>query len=145
MATSPKSVRHLLKDKPTLKRLEREIGARQTLLADLIAHLPREVGPHCLAAQIDGARLTLHTDSPAWATRLRYLSNQLRSVLEPAYPELREIRIKVLLTRATGRRPPQRKPYKSAHAAEVIESSADATAPGPLRDALLRLSRTVKP
>jgi hypothetical protein len=145
MATSPKSVRHLLKDKPTLKRLEHGISSRRTLLGEGLAHLPREVAPHCLAAQIEGTRLTLHSDSPAWATRLRYFSNQLRSLLEPTHPDLREIRIKVLLTRASGRPAPKRKPYKSAHAAEVIESSAGATAPGPLREALLRLSRAVKP
>lgn len=144
MATSPKSVRHLLKDKPTLKHLEHGISARRTLLAEVRTHLPEEVATHCLAAQIEGARLILHSDSPAWATRLRYLSNQLCSLLEPGHPTLREIRIKVLLTRGTGR-PPARKPYKSAQAAEVIESSADSTAPGPLRDALLRLSRAVKP
>lgn len=145
MATSPKSVRHLLKDKPTLKHLERGISARQTLLAEVLAHLPTEVVPHCLSAQIEGARLTLHSDSPAWATRLRYFSNQLRSLLEPTHPALREIRIKVLLTRAAGRPPPQRKPYKSALAAEIIAASAGDAASAALREALLRLSRAVKP
>lgn len=145
MATSPKSVRHLLKDKPTLKHLERGISARRSVLAEVLAHLPAEVASHCLAAQIEGARLTLHTDSSAWATRLRYFSNQLRSLLEPTYPGLREIRIRILIARGPGRRPPQRKPYKSARAAQSIADGAAAAAPGALREALLRLSRAVKP
>jgi hypothetical protein len=144
MATSPKSVRRLLKDKPTLKHLELGISTRAALLAEVRRLLPDDLAGHCSAAQLDGHLLTLHADSPAWATRLRYLSAQLRSLMRLNHPALTEIRIRVIVSR----QPPaarKRRVQKSAEAAQIIHDSALSTSPGPLREALLRLSRALQP
>ena len=143
MARSPKSVRRLLQDKPTLKSLDREIAAQRALLTLVRQCLPADLATHCLNAQIHEDRLTLHTDSPVWATRLRYLATQLISVLKHEYPQLREIKIRLLVTRQppSGRTGPA---AKSDAAAAIIHESALDTQPSPLRDALLRLSRAIK-
>ena len=106
MARSPKSVRRLMKDKPTLKFLELEISAQKALLENVRRLLPGDLADHCVAARKRDQQLILHADSPVWATRLRYNSPQLISLLQPSHPSLREIKIKLVLARSDH--PPQR-------------------------------------
>ena len=143
MARSPKSVRRLLQDKPTLKFLDREIAAQHALLIEIRQSLPDDLAPHCVNAQMRDALLTLHADSPVWATRLRYLAIQLLNVLKHAHPDLREIRIKLLPEQHASqcRRDPV---HRSDKAATLIRDMAGDTGQGALQDALLRLSSAVK-
>lgn len=144
MAHSLKSVRHLLKDKPTLKHLEHEIGAQKALLARVHRLLPGELATHCVAARVDGRRLVLHCDSPVWASKLRFLATELRSLLQTDYPSLREIKIKLLPQR--GRVERRRMPARHSDlAAEMVRDSARALPPSRLRDALERLGKALKP
>ena len=46
MARSPKPVRQLLKDKPSLKILELEVSAQKALLADVRRLLPETIRTH---------------------------------------------------------------------------------------------------
>jgi hypothetical protein len=143
MARSPRSVRQLLKNKPTLKLIEAEISAQQALLEQVRQLLPGDLASHCVAAQERDQQLVLHLDSPAWATRLRYTSPQLLSLLKTAHPSLREIKVKMVLTRS----PPRRRlsaPHHSDLAAAIILDSAEDTKHPQLRDALLRLSHALK-
>ena len=143
MVRSLKSVRHLLQDKPTLKRLERELKAQQALLHDVRQCLPADVATHCLAAQKRDEVLVLHTDSPAWATRLRYVAPQLISVLRPEYPALRDVAVRLQVEpRRTTRT--QSKAHHSNRAAIIIPDSARHAKPGPLQDALRRLGDALK-
>lgn len=143
MARSPKSVRHLLKDKPTLKRLELEISAQKALLGQVRHLLPNELAGHCVAAQMRDQHLILHTDSPVWATRLRYFAPQLISLLKSGDPSLRGIKVRLVLTRS-----PQRRRLPAARhsdfAAAIIHDSAEDTKQPQLREALKRLSATLK-
>ena len=143
MAHSPKSVRHLLKDKPTFKRLELEISAQKALLNRVRRLLPDDLAAHCVAAQKRGQHLILHTDSPVWATRLRYFAPQLNSLLKADDPSLRGIKVKLVLTRSSRRRrlPAAR---HSDFAAAIIHDSAEDTKQPQLREALKRLSLALK-
>lgn len=143
MAHSPKSVRRLLKDKPTLKTLELEISAQKALLAEVRRALPSDLAGHCIAARLQGPTLVLHTDSPAWATRLRFLANELRSLLQPRHRVLREIKIRLL----PPHNPPDRRRSKARKsrfgAAIVLECAKDTDQPQ-LREALERLGRRLQ-
>jgi hypothetical protein len=142
-ARSPKSVRHLLKDKPTLKLLELEISAQKALLTEVRSLLPADLAGHCVAARVHDRQLVLHADSAVWATRLRYLAPQLLSLLQPRHPTLREIKPRLLHGRAP--RPARRRPARrSDGAAAIIHDSAQDTKQAPLREALIRLSEAVK-
>ena len=142
MAHSLKSVRHLLKDKPTLKHLESEISAQRALLAEIRGLLPGELAPHCVAARVNGHQLVLHSDSPVWASRLRYMAAELPSLLQNAHPALREIKIKLIPANEPRRRR-QEPARRSAVAAAVIGETAVHTEEPLLRAALERLSRTL--
>lgn len=143
MAHSPKSVHHLLKDRPTLKLIASEISAQRALLEQVRALLPGDLANHCVAARLRDQQLTLHADSPVWATRLRYLTNQILGLLQSDHPSLRGIKIKLLLTRAAPA-PRHRVAHKSDVAAAIIHDSAQDTKQPQLRDALQRLSRALK-
>ncbi|MGB5202239.1 MAG: DUF721 domain-containing protein [Sedimenticolaceae bacterium] len=143
MARSPKSVRHLLKDKPALKFLEREISAQNALLNQIRRLLPADLALHCRAAQIREGLLVLHVDSPVWATRLRYLAPELLSLMRPDHAALREVAVKVLVERESCR-PRHRPPQHSALAASIIYDSAQDTKHPQLRAALERLGLAVK-
>ena len=143
MAPRLKSVRHLLQDKPTLQRLEHALQAQKTLLADLRQCLPADLADHCAAAHIRENTLVVHTDSPAWATRLRYLAPQLVKALAGEYPAIQSVSIRLMVEHrgATVRRAPAN---HSDQAAEIIHTSANCAKPGPVRDALRRLGDALR-
>ena len=143
VARSPKSVRHLLKDKPTLKLLELEISAQKALLERLRQVLPGDLAAHCAAARQRDQQLIVHADSPVWATRLRYFAPQLLSLLRPTHPMLREVTVKLLLTRSV-RQPRHNSVHHSDAAAAIIHDSAQDTKQPQLRAALQRLSQALK-
>ena len=143
MARRPKPVRHLLRDRPVLNRLEQEVSEQKALLNLVRQCLPDDLAAHCVGARINDRQLVLHADSPVWASRLRYLAKQLLSVLDRPYPDLREIKVRLLVTDTT--RPKRRKPaLKSNRAAAIIHDQATYTQAEPLKAALLRLSRALK-
>jgi len=143
MVRSPRSVRHLLQDKPGLQRLEREIRVQQRLLADVRQCLPADLSQHCLSARLREDTLVLHTDSPAWATRLRYLAPQLTSVLVPEYPALREVKIRLIVADTVHPRPGSGAKH-SDRAAQIIHSSADHANSEALKLALHRLGKAIR-
>jgi hypothetical protein len=143
MARRPQSVRRLLKDKPTLRFLELEISAQKVILDSVRRLLPDDLASHCVAAQRRDQSLVLHVDSPVWATRLRYASPGLLDMLKPAYPWLRAIKIKLLLSRADSRRRPATARHSDS-AAAIIHDSAQETKQAQLRNALERLSQALK-
>ena len=143
MAHSLKSVRHLLQDKPTLNHLEHEINAQRALLAEIRRLLPGELAAHCVSARLHGQRLVLHTDSPVWASRLRFMASELLSLLENRDRSLREIKIKLLPARSPGTK--RRAPARRSHTAgDIVADSAEHVESAALREALQRLSRTLK-
>lgn len=144
MARSLKSVRHLLIDKPMLKTLAAEISAQRVLLDRVRRLLPGELAPHCIAARIDGQRLVVHTDSPVWASRLRFMSAELRMLLENDFPALREVKIRLLPPIGVRPRTEQTAQFSDI-AAGTVQSAAEGIADPQLQAALQRLGSRLKP
>ena len=143
MARSPRPVRRLLKDKPTLRLLELEISARKALLNQVRRLLPENIARHIVAAQKREQDLILHTDSPVWATRLRYNGPQIISLLKSADPSLRNVKVRVFVSRTPTRR--RIVPVRHSDiAAAIIHDSAIDTKQPELREALERLSLALK-
>jgi hypothetical protein len=143
MAHSPKSVHHLLKDRPTLKLIDSEINAQRALLTQVRQLLPEDLASHCVAARLRDQHLVLHADSPVWATRLRYLAPGIMGPMQADHPSLRGVKIKLLLTRPAPD-PRRRVARRSDVAAAIIHDTAQDTKQPQLRDALRRLSRALK-
>ncbi len=142
MAPRLKSVRHLLQDKPTLQRLDRELKAQKSLLIDLRQCLSTDLAEHCASAHIRENTLVIHADSPAWATRLRYLAPQLVKAVAGEYPAVQAVSVRLMVEQPVP--VPKATARHSDQAAQIIHTSANCAKPGPVQDALRRLGDILK-
>jgi hypothetical protein len=78
------SLNDLLRGSAQLKRLRGAADERRRLTERIRALLPANEASHLVAARLSPAgELILVLDSPAWAARLRYAQEHLRTSLEP--------------------------------------------------------------
>lgn len=69
---------------------------RNGVLTRAIGHaLPPALATHCLHAALDGGALTLVTDSPVWASRLRFFGPELRRALAATYGPIATCRVRI--------------------------------------------------
>ncbi len=118
--------------------------ARALELAELTRTLHRFLEPslqaHCQVANIRDGTLVLLTDSPAWASKLRYLTPALMGRLAAELPGMRQAKVIVRPPDYTVPARHSRHADLSAESAELLRHAAQAIDYGPLREALLRLS-----
>jgi hypothetical protein len=136
------AIQNLLTDnRSTFAALYHRSNELQVFQENLKAKLPPPLRDHFILANINKTTLTIHTDSPAWAAKLRFLTpdilNYAQNLCSPNTPKT--IRIKVV--------PPAIQPKKrkrvinlsSENAQLILDTANSITDPG-LREALLRLS-----
>ena len=93
-----KPLRHALRclnDSETQGALLALIDRRRQLLQAIRAHLPPPLDAHCLYAALEEGKLTLVTDSPAWASRLRFQTLELTAELSSTQGEIEACRVRV--------------------------------------------------
>ena len=76
----PKPIRHacrFLAGNEKIAAYLDTIERNASLLRDIRRALPAPLDEHCLHASLDAGVLTLVTDSPAWASRLRFFAPEL--------------------------------------------------------------------
>lgn len=105
--------------------------------------LGKSLSEHCQTAIFHQDTLILLTNSPVWATRLRFhapgLLTQLQGLQD--WQSLKTIKIKVCPDNRAPQTPPQRRCPLSATAANCVSSLAKAIEDDALRHALERLAR----
>jgi len=77
---------------------------QQALLAEIRSQLPEPLATHCLHARIQGRKLILHVDSPAWRSRLRFHAPALLKGLRAQAPHLDRVSVRVLAPEGRIRR-----------------------------------------
>lgn len=114
-------------------------------ISDLVkGQLPAPLNRHCHVVNIsDDGIMLLHTDAPAWSSRLRLqiprLVEQLRN--HPELGMVRDIRLKTMPSASPSRAvAPARLPELSPAAAAHLRTAAASIETPALRDALLRLA-----
>ena len=140
MINQPHKVARVLEDGAQLGHLNRMLKQQRALLEQTRKILPAPLNEHCLHARIDGERLILHTDSPAWSTGLRFHAPRIIAALESRAPNLKKVDVRILVQQevrpATGRRGSL--PGKTA---ALIRELADGLGDAELRTAFKRLGR----
>ncbi|MCP1726113.1 hypothetical protein J2T60_000078 [Natronospira proteinivora] len=125
-----------------------DIAGRQNSLTMRVRdRLPGPLAPHCLGVEFHEGKLRITMDSPAWATRLRYLLPQLESSLKqlpmPAAQSL-EVRAGRTGDKAPAARPTSstedQGPGLSADSREHIRQAARGIRDPELRQAFERLA-----
>ena len=142
--SSTQTVRQLIHSSHSLSRLFNEASSRSQLTERIRLCLPAELHPHCLAASVQGTTLVLYTDTPAWATSLRYQYRHLQTQLKHEHDlcQIEQIRVRVQPgptqqpSPALNSEPPDR-----SSPTAMLDSLADAAVDERIRTALKRLSR----
>ena len=122
------------------------LHARSRMLRALDEALRRQLGSpldrHCQLANLRADTVVLHVDSPAWSTRVRFLTPQLLEFFRHQRDSagVSQIKIVVRLPRSHGRQRTASRARLSHEGASVIRALALATEESPLRQALLRLA-----
>jgi hypothetical protein len=123
-----------------LVAVSHRLGAANRALEEILEEPLK--GRVCVARASDET-VTLVAESPAWSSRVRYLTPQildhLRSRLRS--PHLRRVQIVTRPTISRAAPPPRRRPRLSGRSAGLIESVARATDNPGLSRALMRLAR----
>lgn len=123
-----------------------EAARRHAQASDLVrSALPAELASHCRGAVVAADEVTLYVDSPAWATRLRFLAPDLLRQLAGAGLALHRCRIRVLPPGDRVEPAPSmpQPPRETAAASAAVSSAAAATESSDLAAALRRLARTL--
>ncbi len=143
MPPDARSVGTLLRADPSLQALlERAREVEET--ADKVRNaLPPQLGTHVRTVRINQKMVVIYADSPAWASRIRYLAGQIIRALRDKGVLVDGVKAAVLVPESQRRvRLPQRKPRRlSADNARMIQASAEAIQDPGLRTAMLRLAK----
>lgn len=133
---------HLQQPRTRLARLLAHAEELIDINRIMLAYLPTHLRDHASLVNVDQDGWTLQTDSPAWATRLRYciptLQRQLSDHMGISVPPLR---IRIVPPALEARAPPPRRLRLSTQAANVLEKAASNLSDRQLSEALLRLTK----
>ena len=105
------------------------------------AYLPPHMQDHARLIKLDSGGWVIQTDSPAWATRLRYVLPELRRQLgEHFKTEIPKLQVKVR-PQAEKQSPPGRRIELNAKNADLLRGVAANVSDQRLGDALMRLAK----
>ncbi len=141
MPTGPSSLQQLLERSSGIAFLLHRSRAQRELLLHIKEALDPELKKQVVAALENGTTLMLFVRSPAWASRLRFASRQLRSRLKQSGSSFTKIKVRVLPE--TPGQSPRRTQFRCLNRdnADLIGELAKNIEDEPLRLALQRLSR----
>ncbi|OQX36496.1 MAG: hypothetical protein B0D84_01415 [Candidatus Sedimenticola endophacoides] len=141
MKKQTRSVGDYLRSDPLLRQLLSQQEQQRQLCDQVHELLPEQLRPHCLATVLVRDRLRIYADSPAWASRLRYLTRDLGAALRGAGIKVGGIHVRVLVAGRTPRRRPHAPRNLSPESARLIRQLSDEISDPMLSAALRRLSR----
>jgi hypothetical protein len=137
-----KPIQKLIDTPGHLAQLKRSLERQQMLLAQVRKSLPPPLDKQLLGATLNDGRLSLWVDSPAWASRLRYMAPQLLRQLRQQGLAIDHLRPLIVPQKSPTRKRGGRRPASlSRDNAKLLLQTAEALEAGPLQEALRRLSR----
>lgn len=135
----------ILLSNPQIKRAYQQAQLLWKIQAHLRPILSKPLADHCQTAAFSNGILTLHTDSSAWAARLRFMSADILKACQtdPALNAIKTIRVRVRppVYDNPNNRPVSGKASLSPQTVQLLRNTAESIQDAGLRAALLRLSR----
>ncbi|MGD8910295.1 MAG: DciA family protein [Chromatiales bacterium] len=136
------SITKILHTQGSLTQLNRQLAQQQRLAERVRDLLPPPLNEQLLAAVLNDRRLTLLVQSPVWASRLRYLAPQLLRQLRQQGLLVEQLHPRIVPAEGKTRKStPRKASVLSPQNAKLLRQTAEALEAGPLREALLKLSR----
>ena len=107
--------------------------------------LDQPLSDHVYLAHINSEKITLFTDSPVWAAKLRFLTNKILTIIRkiPRYQKVASVTIKVNPSLHVTHT--ENNLLISSLAAEHLTAVAESTSDAGLRSSLLKLANKSKP
>ena len=143
MARGPNSLTGVLKSSGMARDLLSQAQDMQRLLTRVRKHLPSPLESHCRAALIKKRQLILFVDSPAWASRLRYYSRNLKSLLLREGMRVERVAVRVMISDAPHQHKAKAAKKLSTENASLICQTAEGIGDEDLSAALKRLGSHV--
>lgn len=142
MGSAPQSIQSLLHiAAPDVADILGRARFLARIRAALLEILPEAAAPHIQVAAYESHHLRLHVASAAWATRLRYMEQQLtRALAQRMQLQVNGIRIKVRPVNLGPFRPVQRARYLSTDTQKHLKQTAAYIDDAALAEALRRLA-----
>ncbi|HUL12285.1 MAG TPA: DciA family protein [Methylococcaceae bacterium] len=143
MTSVPESTQKLLNGS-VFRSLLDKVGEHAVILGLVRESLPASLAEHCRDCLAHENRLVLFTDSPAWASQLRFYAPAILARIGAlAEYEFREIQVRNLRLQAPAYKP---KPIKlpSPEVARMVKASGPGAPSDELRQALERLGATIE-
>ena len=141
MPARPRPIGQILRSSREIGRLLEETRQQAEITEQIRRRLPESLRPHLVAARLHRGELLLYADSPAWSSRLRYLSRDLKRQLQGRGQGVRGLRVRVALGNFTTPGKKARIRRLSPANARLLEQTADHTTSPELAAALRRLAR----
>jgi len=143
MARGPKKLPGILQSSKIARGLLSQAQDLQLLLTRVRKHLPPPLESHCRAALVKNRQLILFMDSPTWASRLRYYSRDLKSLLLRDGMRVERVSVRVMISNAPLRHKKPAVKRLSSDNASLIRQTAEGIGDEDLSAALRRLGRHV--
>ena len=111
---------------------------------DFLENIPAPINLHVQLAYINGSKLHVIADSPAWATKLRFMSSHIIPTLKKNIQYFQYVKELSITTRPINTRVEKRKTFASRHisseAKNCLENMASGLENEKLQQALRRLA-----
>ena len=143
MVRGPNPLTGVLESSGIARDLLSQAQDMQRLLTRVRKHLPSPLERHCRAALVKKRQLILFVDSPAWASRLRYYSRNLKSLLLQENLRVERVSVRVLISHAPHKHQGKTTKKLSTDNASLIRQTAEGIGDEDLSAALKRLGSHV--
>ncbi len=140
-----KSIQKLISSQTNLASLGEQLSRQASLMQQVKSYLSPPLDTQIQAAVLKDQTLSLFVNSPAWASRLRYLAPQLIRQLKQSGMIVNAVRARIIPASGSAAKGRQlHRPVLSEESAESLRRTAESLEAGALRESMLRLSRHSK-
>jgi len=137
-----KSLKNYLQINRQFATIQAKMQQNQAALQLVRSLLPTPLNDHCISLVSKQNHLILYTDSPAWASRLRYFSRELVIQLRNKQIDINKISIRISIENRKNNKKHKGREARliSTENADLLSRVADHTPDPNLQAALRRLS-----
>ena len=147
---SPKPmIKYLNRKKDGVADLVTKARFMGKLNLEFLKNVPGPINLHVQLAYINGSKLHVIADSPAWATKFRFMSAHLIPTLKKNIPYFQYVKEINVSSRPINLQQEKSKPVTprriSVNAKDCLENMAESLPESDLKQSLLRLAKRNKP
>ena len=125
--------------------VQRHLARHQKVLQIILSVTPEQIRSHIKSCVINHNTLLIYVSSASWASQLRFFHAQIKAAVNTQSTEkVQQIRIRLLSPAPYKAEKKSEKIIPSAETIDLLGNNASTAKEGKLRDALLKLSQTLK-